>query len=246
MIDRVSVRDRPSGWPVMYQTWGKLLFLHWTVRQEVIRPLVPDSLQLDSFEGKTWVSMSPFTMWGIRPVCFPVLPLVSRSHELNVRTYVHRDGVPGVWFLSLDANNPLAVWGARMTFHLPYFRAGMRLEQNGDAIHFQSRRKGRSTEAEFNAAWDLGAALPEAQLGSLDFFLVERYCLYAQYRDRLYRARIYHLPWALRQVKLSRFASTMLESHGVPTPSGPPVLHAQAKPLRVEVWPLKEVGQMHA
>ena len=52
----------------MHQTWGKLLFLHWTVPQEAIRPLVPGALQLDSFEGKTWVSLSPFTMWGIRPV----------------------------------------------------------------------------------------------------------------------------------------------------------------------------------
>jgi uncharacterized protein YqjF (DUF2071 family) len=245
MIDRVSIRDRPAGWPIMYQSWGKLLFLHWTVPPEMIRPLVPGRLQLDRFDEKTWVSLSPFTMWRIRPVCVPALPVVSASHELNVRTYVHLDGVPGVWFLSLDANNPLAVWGARRTFHLPYFRARMRLEQNGEAIRFHSRRKG-STKAEFDAAWDLGAALPEAPIGSLDFFLVERYCLYAEYRGRLYRARIYHPPWALRQAQLSRLASTMLESHGLPTPSGAPLLHAQAEPLLVEVWPLKDVGQKEA
>jgi uncharacterized protein YqjF (DUF2071 family) len=246
MIDRFSVRNRPAGWPVMYQTWGKLLFLHWTVPQEAIRPLVPEPLQLDSFEGKTWVSLSPFTMWGIRPVCFPALPLVSASHELNARTYVHLDGVPGIWFFSLDANNPLAVWGARMTFHLPYFRARMRLEQRDDTIHFYSRRQSLSTNSEFDAAWDLGAPLPEAQPGSLDFFLVERYCLYAQHRGGLYRARIYHPPWPLRQAKLSRLASTMFESQGLPRPSEPPLLHAQAEPLRVEVWPLKDVGGTQA
>jgi hypothetical protein len=28
MIDRLSIRIRPPGWLVMYQTWGTLLFLH--------------------------------------------------------------------------------------------------------------------------------------------------------------------------------------------------------------------------
>jgi len=242
MIDRLSVRARPAGRPVMYQTWGKLLFLHWPVPEDVIRPLIPGRLQLDTFEGRTWVGLIPFTMWDIRPVFFPALPLMSGSHELNVRTYVHLDGVPGVWFLSLDAGNPLFVWGARMTFHLPYFHACMRLEQRADAIHFRSQRRDLSAPgAQFEAAWSPGEALPPAQPGSLEFFLIERYCLYAERRGHLYRARIHHHPWALRRATLLSLSSTMIESHGLPTPSGAPLLHAQAEPLRVEVWPLKGV-----
>ena len=80
-------------------------------------------------------------MWSIRPPFFPALPLMSRSHELNLRTYVYLDGVPGVWFFSLDASSPLVVWGARTAFSLPYFRARMRLEQEGQTIHFRSERK---------------------------------------------------------------------------------------------------------
>ena len=231
----------------MYQTWGKLLFLHWPVAEHAIRRLVPEPLELDNFEGKTWVSLSPFTMCGIRPLFFPALPLLSQSHELNVRTYVHVKGVPGIWFFSLDAANPLAVWGARATFHLPYFRARMRLEQDGQTIQFRSRRKRPSApRAEFEASWKLGSALPRAQPGSLDFFLVERYCLYSARRGRLYRARIYHAPWPLRQATLCQLTSSMLESHGLPTPSEAPLLHAQAEPLRVEVWPLEEVGSTQA
>jgi uncharacterized protein len=245
MIDRVSVCARPEGWPLMYQSWGQLLFLHWPVPEEAIRPLIPGPLQLDTFEGRAWVGLAPFTMWGIRPLFFPALPLVSESHELNVRTYVQLDGVPGVWFLSLDAGNPLAVWGARTAFHLPYFRARMQLEQNGQTIHFRSRRRHSTStpRAEFEAVWDLGGVMPQAQPASLEFFLVERYCLYTAHRGRLYRARIHHGPWPLRQATLSKLVSTMLESHGLPTPSGAPLLHAQAEPLRVEIWPLKEVGQ---
>ena len=71
MIDRLSIRTRPSGWPVMYQTWGKLLFLHWPIAAELLQPLIASGLRLDTFEGRAWVSVSPFTMWGIRPIFFP-------------------------------------------------------------------------------------------------------------------------------------------------------------------------------
>ena len=95
MIDRLSIRIRPPAWPIMYQTWGMLLFLHWPIAAERLRPLIPPRLSLDTFEGRAWVSVTPFTMWGIRPAFLPSLPVLSASHELNVRTYVHLDGVPG-------------------------------------------------------------------------------------------------------------------------------------------------------
>ena len=140
MIDRLSIRTRPPGWPVMYQTWGTLLFLHWPIAAERLRPLVAPRLSLDTFEGRAWVSVTPFTMWGIRPAFLPPLPVVSQSHELNVRTYVHLDGVPGVWFFSLDASNVLAVLGAHAALGLPYFRARMRLRAHNSAIQFASTR----------------------------------------------------------------------------------------------------------
>jgi len=102
-IDRLSVRSHPQGWPIMYQSWDKLLFMHWPMPAEALRPLIPDPLTIDTFEGIAWMGVTPFTMWGLRPVFPPSLPALSRSHELNVRTYVYLDGIPGVWFLSLDA-----------------------------------------------------------------------------------------------------------------------------------------------
>ena len=92
MIDRLSMQIRPSGWPIMYQTWDTLLFLHWPVAAELLRPLMAPRLVLDTFEGRAWVSVAPFTMWGIRPIFLPPLPVVSQSHELNVRTYVRACG----------------------------------------------------------------------------------------------------------------------------------------------------------
>src|SRR5262245_36899528 len=105
MLDRFSIRSRPTGWPLMRQTWAKLLFLHWPISPDQLRPLIPARLLIDTFEGTAWIGLIPFTMWGIRPPFLPAIPWLSSSHELNLRTYVHVNGVPGVWFFSLDASN---------------------------------------------------------------------------------------------------------------------------------------------
>jgi uncharacterized protein YqjF (DUF2071 family) len=238
IIDRLSVRTRPPGLPIMYQSWGELLFMHWPVPAESLRPLIPEPLAIDTHDGVAWIGITPFAMWGVRPVFAPALPLLSESHELNVRTYVHLDGVPGVWFFSLDADNTIAVLGARLAFHLPYFKAHMSLERRDRTIYFASRRTGRrAVPAEFEAAWTVGEKLGEAQPGSLDFFLIERYCLYSAHGDKLYRVRILHHPWPLRSAGLLSYSSTMIESQGLPAPGDEPLLHQQGEPLRVRVWP---------
>ena len=238
-VDRLSVRARPSGWPVMYQSWGMLLFLHWPVTAESLRPLIPDPLVIDTFDGTAWVGITPFTMWGVRPVFLPSIPILSESHELNVRTYVHLDSVPGIWFFSLDASNLIAALGARLTYYLPYFNARMSLERRDRTVSFTSKRTHRgAVPAGFEAVWTVGDRLPQSEPGSLTFFLTERYCLYSAREDALYRARIFHRPWPLHEARLLSCNSTMIESQGLPSPGeGNPLLHQQGEPLRIEVWP---------
>jgi uncharacterized protein YqjF (DUF2071 family) len=236
--DRLSVRKRPPGRPIMYQWWGKLLFLHWPVPGKALRPLIPEPLAIDTFDGVAWVGITPFTMWGVRPAFLPPVPFLSKSHELNVRTYVHLDGVPGIWFFSLDASNLVAALGARLTFHLPYFHARMNLERRNRTIHFASRRTHPyPAPAGFEAVWTVGDRLPPSEPGSLRFFLTERYVLYSARKDALYRAHIFHHPWPLHEADLLSCRSTMLESQGLPPSGGTPLLHQQGEPLKVRVWP---------
>lgn len=239
-VDRLSIRQRPSGLPLMHQHWGKLLFLHRRIEEALLRPLVPAALEIDTFDGSAWIAVTPFTMWGIRASFLPPIPGASAFHELNVRTYVHLNGVPGVWFFSLDAANALAVWGARRFYHLPYFKAEMGLEQKGKSIEYSSKRI--DSPAELRATWNIGEPLPESQAETLQFFLTERYCLYAEHRGQLYRARIFHPPWSLQTATLSALDSTMIESAGLPTPHGESLLH-YSEEIGVDIWPLKKVHQ---
>jgi uncharacterized protein YqjF (DUF2071 family) len=225
----------------MHQKWGKLLFMHWRIDPAVLRPLIPAPLEIDTFDGSAWIGVVPFTMWGIRASFLPAIPGTSAFHELNVRTYVHHRGVPSVLFLSLDAANRLAVWGARTFYHLPYFNARMSLSQTGNTINYSSvRNDRRGAAAELNAAWKINEVLPPAVPGSLEFFLTERYALDCKHNGNLYRARIHHQPWPLQAAELVSLNSTMVESHGLPVPSGDPLLH-YAEGLSVGIWPLRRV-----
>ncbi|HKR00571.1 MAG TPA: DUF2071 domain-containing protein [Pyrinomonadaceae bacterium] len=241
-LDRLAVRERPEGQPIMHQDWGKLLFMHWRMDEAKLRPLIPERLTIDTFDGSAWVGVTPFTMWDIRalPPFLPPVPGLSSMHELNVRTYVHLDGVPGVWFFSLDANSSVAVLAARTVFHLPYFNAEMELEQEGQRIVYSSKRTERdAAPAKFDATWEIGETLAYSHPGSLEFFLTERYLLYAAHKQKLYSARIFHEPWPLRKATLSSLDSTMIESHGLPAPKDEPLLH-YAEEISVDIWPIKE------
>lgn len=223
--------------PVMHQQWSKLLFLHWSMPPEQLRTLVPDPLHIDTYDDVAWLGMTPFTMPRVRPHMLPAPPLIGSSHELNVRTYVHYQGVPGVWFLSLDANNPLAVLGARLAFALPYFQSRIAFGETGGTDRFTSTRvHPGAARADFDATWRRGSPLPPAAPGSLEFFLTERYCLYAARADRLYRSRIHHEPWSLCRAELLAFSSTMAVSHGLHLADTDPLVHGQSAPLDVSIW----------
>ena len=241
--DRLTIRARPRGLPLMHQNWGKLLFMHWAIDATILRPLIPAQLSIDTFNSKAWIGVVPFTMWGIRASFLPPIPGTSAFHELNVRTYVHYQGVPGVWFFSLDAANALAVWGARTSYYLPYFNARMSLKQQNEVVDYSSTRADqRGAPAHFEATWKIGERLPQTEPGSLEFFLTERYCLYSVSEDRVYQSRIWHQPWPLQSATLDSYQSTMIEALGIATPAGAPLLH-YAESIAVDIWRLKNLIQ---
>jgi uncharacterized protein len=240
-LNRLVLREAPGGQPIMHQSWGKLLFMHWRIDEQLLRPLIPAELTIDTFDGSAWIGVVPFTMWDIRafPPYVPAVPWLNAFHELNVRTYVYKDGEPGVWFFSLDANNAAAVLGARKLYFLPYYNAKIELSQTNAEIDYESVRS-EEPAAEFRATWSIGEALPKTEPGSIDFFLTERYCLYSERKGRIYQSRIHHQPWPLRRAKVSSYESTMIEVLGLKTPEGEPLLH-YCEELSVLIWPLRKV-----
>jgi uncharacterized protein YqjF (DUF2071 family) len=226
----------PAGSSVMAQSWHELLFAHWPVDAAVLRPLLPVQLQIDTFEGSAWLAVVPFRMTGVRLRGTPPLPWLSAFPELNVRTYVTRDGKPGVWFFSLDAGNALAVTIARAWFHLPYFRARMMCVDRDGWIHYQSERTHRGAPAgSLKCRYRPIGEVFSPQRGTLEYFLTERYCLYTtDGRGRVIRGEIHHAPWPLQRAEAELAHNSMAESLGIALASRP-LLHF-ARRQDVLVW----------
>ena len=241
---RLAVRARPAGNPVMYQQWRDLLFLHWEYPAAAIQATLPEGLFVDTFGGKAYLGVVPFFMRNIRPRFLPAVPGISDFMEMNLRTYVHdRAGVPGVWFFSLDANQWLAVKIARRFFHLPYEHAKMKSARTEESrIRYESLRTGaRANGASCLFEYAPGLALPQLEPGSLEFFLIERYRLYSSAPNGLRRGAVFHQPYPLCHAEVLAWDENLLALDGF-TPTGRPPDHViMSRGVDVTIFPLERV-----
>jgi uncharacterized protein YqjF (DUF2071 family) len=172
----------------------------------------------------------------------PTLPMPSLSAfpEINVRTYVTFNGIPGIFFFSLDAASALAVAAARRAYRLPYFRASMSIARAGEEVRYQSDRRPseHAPPAAFRGSYRAcGPPAPPAA-GTLEHWLTERYCLYTlDDRHRVLRGEIHHPPWPLQSAEADIALNTMVEELGLEL-AGEPLLHYSAR-QDVVFWTLE-------
>lgn len=234
----------------LFMRWHDLLFMHWRIAPDRLRPFIPPGLELQTFDGDAWLGVVPFRMSGIRHRLLPPIPGLSAFPELNVRTYVHPrndPARPGVWFFSLDTPSRIAVRAARSAFNLPYMDAAMTCTPDGDAVRYSSRRTGpyadlvygptHTRRAEFSGRYRPTGPASVAAPGSLESFLTDRYCLYTLRNNRLLRLDIHHDPWPLQPAAAGIARNTAAEPLGIPASdlAAPPLLHFSRR-LDVVAW----------
>lgn len=218
VVDTPEARTAIVAKPFGFQRWRSLLFLHWPVEIEALRALVPRPLEIDTFEGQAYVGLIPFRMFDVRPWRrLPPVPSATSFLETNLRTYVRHEGRPGVWFFSLDAASTLAVIGARLGFGLPYFRATMDEQRDSNLLMYESRRLAPGPRpARLKVAARVGHPLGTARAGTLEYFLVERYSLFARHLGgTLLRGDVHHSPYPLRRAEVLELDETLLAAAGL-------------------------------
>jgi len=200
--------------------WRDVLFAHWPVDPETVRPRLPAGLDLDVRDGRAWLGVVAFVMEDLRPIGLPV----GRSFpELNLRTYVDGEAGPGIYFFSLDADDRLGVPVARRLFRLPYYRAETAVHREGPDVAFRSRRihRGQPSLA-FDATYGPASGGFDGELAG---FLTERYRFYAGGDARLYVGEINHEPWPLRPGRAELRRNDCFRANGFDHPGGEPLVH---------------------
>ncbi len=222
---RLAVRKRPPRKELMFQSWRNLLFVHWIVDPGLVQAKLPQGLTVDCFDGNAYLGVVPFAMRNIRFRGTPSIPGISNFLELNLRTYVYdRHGNPGVWFFSLDCDQPLAVWAARSLFHLPYKHATMNSREcSNSRRQFHSGRLPQSRNklcSRFD--WTVEQESNLATPGTLEFFLVERYLLFSVNRQgTLFTGQVHHPPYQLSRAFVNSCETNLFELNGFPAVKTP-------------------------
>jgi len=230
-LDRVSQARRPEGSTSGTQRWRELLFVHFTFAPELVRALVPKELELDLWDGRAWVGLVPFKMEGIRP---RFAPFGLDFLETNLRTYVHHEGEPGVFFFSLEASSWLAVKAARLGWGLPYFHADMSTRRDGERVHYTTHR--RHTKVETSVEYSVGELLGPSKEGTLEHFLLERYLLFTAKDGRVSRGHVHHVPYPAQRATLHALKDDLVVAAGLPRPTEPPASVLYASGVDVEVF----------
>jgi uncharacterized protein len=180
-----------------YQEWHDVIFAHWKVPVKQLRPLIPDGLDIDLFEGEAWVSLVAFQLKNLRLHYFPPFPELSDFIEINMRTYVLRKGKPGIYFFCLEAQKEASALMAKFITRLPYVKSDIK----GGLNSYESKNLLRDFHMRVN--YTVGEGFAEKK--ALDSWLLERYCLFHELRDNIYSHDIHHRAWVIRPVQINAF-----------------------------------------
>jgi len=174
-------------------------------------------------------------MRGIGIPHLPSIPYLGSFPEVNVRTYVIRDGVPGVWFCSLDINRVLPTAVARATYGLPYCFGAARHERRGNELHTFVNRRWPRGEASTQIHLEIGEEINHPT--PLEVFLSARWGLYSLSRSKHIRyAPVSHPQWSLQRAKIISLQDSLIEAAGFGRPHGDAhVMFSAGVPVRVGI-----------
>jgi len=190
-------------------------------------------------DGSAWVGLIPFSMRGIGVPGLPAVPYLGSFAEINVRTYVRRNGVPGVWFCSLDINRLLPTIVARTTYTLPYCFGRASNKRVGDELHTKVERRWPRTDSAAKTKIHLKIGERIVSPSPLEVFLSARWGLYTTTRGGSLRyAPISHEPWRLHRAEVIALDDSLIEAAGFASPTvaangEPHVMFSSGLPVRV-------------
>jgi uncharacterized protein YqjF (DUF2071 family) len=224
--------------PATVQRWRALTFLHWRYDPASVQRLLPAGLEVDTWDGSAWVSLTPFLMVDIRIGNLPPVPTLSTFPETNVRTYVRGpDGRDGLWFFSLEADSLPLVLAARSLYGVPYRWAEMSVEERGDTIRYRSRRRsGRRGGGPVGHDIVVRPERPCDPAPEPADWLSGRWRAYSSLAGRLAVTPVEHDPWPLWTATLVSLEQSLLAAGGLPEPDGEPlVYHSPGVDVRLGV-----------
>jgi uncharacterized protein len=184
--------------------WSNLIMANYSVDPALLKPYLPEKLELDLYNGLPYVSLVGFLFDKIKIFGTPV-PGFGRFEEINLRFYVVRkdknETRRGVVFIKEAVPNRLVAWLANNLYREHYISVPTRhiWNQTGTPQSIEYQWK-------VNRRWNrmavrTGAEPKILQPGSMEEFIFEHYYGYTKARQNLTEEyHILHPKWFTNDV----------------------------------------------
>jgi uncharacterized protein YqjF (DUF2071 family) len=194
--------------------------------------MLPKGLAVDTCNGAAYISFVAFTVSDLSFKTIPLPPYFSSFKEINLRTYVIKDGIRGIYMFSLEADKwPIAAL-SHLLLGIPY---------KTSRIHIaQQKLESSNKELQFSAELYFREGDALAQKSEIDHWLTERHCLYQESGAKLFRFDIHHREWPLSRLE-TKIKDLQYHKQNFNTLGHPPVLQHFSKHIKVLFWGRREV-----
>lgn len=195
--------DRPKAF--LTAEWRHLAMLNFEVPREMLEPLAPAGTVVDTYKGKTYVSVVGFLFQNTRIKGVPI-PFHRNFEEVNLRFYVRRfagdDWRRGVVFIKEIVSSVAVATTARVAYNENYvvMEMGHRVEKlhasEKLSVAYRWRLRDKWNHLQAIADGDAHQPVP----GSVEEFLTDHHWGYARQRDgTCLEYHVEHPVWALRR-----------------------------------------------
>ena len=185
--------------------WKNLLMLNYAVTPELLRPFVPANTDLDTHDGKTWMSLIGFEFNKTR-VLGKAIPFHQAFEEVNLRFYVKRSERRGVVFIRELVPKVAVTAVARLVYGERYSCVPMdhSIETVAGRTIAEYAWGSGSRRCTFSAETEGDGYLP--QQDSLSQFITEHYWGYAaQKTGATMEYQVEHPQWKVRNTTRAHF-----------------------------------------
>ncbi|KAF2342600.1 YqjF family protein [Flavobacterium tistrianum] len=212
-----------------YQEWYHTVFFHWEVPSYLLEKYIPKEIQIDTYAGMAWVSLVSFEIKNMRLRYLPMLPYISNFEEINIRTYVTKDGIPGIYLFSIETNKLIEVLFSKLFIGLPYEKA--EIKRSGNRLFSQNLKQNHLLDIKIGKTSSI-------QKTDLDVWLTERHSLYDICNDKICRFDIHHKEWEILDLEI-RIKDIWYEAGDFIINTYPDRIHYTEK-IEVLLWGKKE------
>lgn len=184
--------------------WQNLIMANYEIDPKILKPYLPKGVELDYFEGKTYISLVGFlfkdsTIFGIP------IPFMGTFEEVNLRFYVIRkvgnENRRGVVFINETVPNKMVAWVANKLYKEHYIAIPTRHEWS-----FKQDKKEVKYQWKVNSAWNSLQVIASTtkckmEVGSTEEFIFEHYFGYTKVNpEKSIEYRINHPSWEINNI----------------------------------------------